>query len=247
MKPFLILQLRPNDMAADNEFSAFLLYGGLLEKDVHRVRMEKEGIPEIDLNNYSAIIIGGGPSNVSDPDKKKEEYEKRFEADLDGLLDKVFEEDFPVLGNCYGIGALAKNRGGEVSKENYSENIGAVEVEMTEAGKKDDLLAELPTRFLAYVGHKEACQSLPTGATLLVRSDNCPIQMIRFGKNSYATQFHTELDWEGILVRIDIYKNHGYYSLEDVDNIIEEIKKYQVTAPGMILRNFVEKYKQAEL
>ena len=76
MKPFLILQLRPEDEASDNEFSAFLKYGGLTEKEVHRIRMEKESIPNIDLNEYSGIILGGGPSNVSDKVEIKKEYEK---------------------------------------------------------------------------------------------------------------------------------------------------------------------------
>jgi len=82
MKQFLILQLRPIDLASDNEFSAFLRYGGLTEHDVHRVRMENEGIPKIDLEDYSGVILGGGPSNVSDDESVKYVYQKRFEADL---------------------------------------------------------------------------------------------------------------------------------------------------------------------
>ncbi len=45
MKPFLLLQLRPIDLASDKEFLSFLQYGGLRERDLQRVRMEKEGIP----------------------------------------------------------------------------------------------------------------------------------------------------------------------------------------------------------
>lgn len=121
MKPFLILQLRPINLASNDEFTAFLKYGGLKEHEVHRVRMEKEKVPEINLSDYSGIIIGGGPSNVSDAEEKKPDYQKRFEKDLNSLLNKVFEEDFPVFGNCYGLGAIVKYQGGEVSKEKYSE------------------------------------------------------------------------------------------------------------------------------
>ncbi len=105
MKPFLILQLRPIDLASDSEFEAILKYGGLLDHEAHRVRMEKEGIPKININDYSGIIIGGGPSNVSDSHEQKKAYQKRFEKDLNNLFDTVFEYDFPVLGVCYGIGA----------------------------------------------------------------------------------------------------------------------------------------------
>ena len=244
MKPFLILQLRPIDLASDNEFSAFLRYGGLEESDVHRVRMEKEGIPEINLDDYSGILLGGGPSNVSDDEEIKHKYQQRFESDLNKLFEKVFKEDFPILGTCYGIGALVKYCGGEVSRDKYSEGIGAVEVELSMEGKKDELLEGLPGKFMAFGGHKEACQKLPTGATLLLSSDSCPIQMIRFRKNIYATQFHTELDADDIVLRIKIYKSHGYFSPEDAEGLIEKTKNTHITIPGRILSNFIQKYKQ---
>ncbi len=243
MKPFLILQLRPIDLASDDEFSAFLHYGGLKAHEVHRVRMEKERIPEINLNDYSGIIIGGGPSNVSDDEEKKPDYQKRFEEELYRLLDKVFEEDFPILGNCYGIGALLKHQGGEVSKEKYSEDIGALEIELTKEGKDDELLTGLPDKFVAYGGHKESCQKLPSSATILARSDNCPVQMLRFGKNMYATQFHTELNTVGIILRINIYKDHGYFLPEEIATVIKNTKNYHVTFPFMILSQFIQKYK----
>ena len=243
MKPFLILQLRPIDLAADNEFSSSLHYGGLKEHEVHRVRMEKESILKINLDDYSGIILGGGPSNVSDDEDKKYSYQRKFEVELNVLLDKVFETDFPMLGTCYGIGALVKHQGGKVSKENYSEDVGIINIELTEAGKNDKLLKGLPDKFNAYGGHKEACQTLPNNATLLARSNICPIQMIRFGQNIYATQFHTELDEEGIVIRINIYKNHGYFSPEDAEKLIMNAKSNLVTSPGLILNQFIKKYK----
>lgn len=243
MKPFLLLQLRPIDRALDNEFQAFLKYGGLSAKDVHRVRMDKGGIPKLDLNDYSGMIIGGGPSNVSDSKAGKKAYETHFEAQLKELLNTVFEKDFPTLGCCYGIGAINKHQGGKVSKENFSESVGAVEIKLTEDGKNDDLLLGIPEQFLAYTGHKEACQSIPKDASLLAGSKDCPIQMIRFGKNMYATQFHPELDDEGIQLRINIYKDYGYFSPENAEHLANEAKKFHVEFPNKILRNFIKKYK----
>ena len=71
MKPFLILQLRPNDAAADGEFYAMLKYGGLEEKDVHRVRMELEGVPDVNLDDYSGVLVGGGPMDISNREEKR--------------------------------------------------------------------------------------------------------------------------------------------------------------------------------
>lgn len=242
MKPFLILQLRPIDLASNNEYEAFLKYGGLSKNQARRVRMEKEGVPDIDLDKYSGIILGGGPSNVSDDEKFKQDYQKRFEIQLNNLFDRVLKHDFPFLGVCYGIGALNKFKGGKVSKEKYSEAVGTVEVELTTDGLKDDLLKGLPNKFRAYCGHKEACQTLPIDALLLARSNDCPNQMIKFKNNIYATQFHTELDEEGILLRIDVYKNHGYFSPDDAKYLISKSKEYDVNVPDKILHRFIHKY-----
>lgn len=243
MKPFLILQLRPIDLASDNEFEAFLKYGGLRPVDVHRVRMEKEGIPKISLEAYSGIILGGGPSNVSDHELEKSPYQKRFESDLHHILQEVFLKDYPFLGTCYGIGALAKFRNTEVSKENYSEAVGVLNLNLTDDGLTDNLTSALPKVFKAFGGHKEACQYIPDGATLLASSQDCPVQMIRFKNNIYGTQFHTELDLAGLILRINVYKDHGYFSPDAANELIEESSKHDVTYPMKILRNFVDTYK----
>jgi GMP synthase (glutamine-hydrolysing) len=243
VKPFLLLQLRPVDAASDNEFDAFLKYGGLRKDQVHRIRMEKEGVPEIDLSNYAGIIEGGGPSNVSDPIEKKSLAQRRFEKELIPLYDKIFESDFPFFGACYGIGSLCNYVGGEVSRAKYSEAPGAVLVSLNEEGKKDPLLEALPTSFEAFVGHKEACQSLPPGSALLASSETCPMQMIRFKKNIYATQFHPELDFEGLKLRVNIYMNEGYFEPEKAHDLIEANSEKVITIPELILQRFVDRYK----
>jgi GMP synthase (glutamine-hydrolysing) len=240
MKPFLLLQLRPIDAAADNEMEAFLKYGRLHTDEVLRVRMEKSGIPNINLEDYSAVIVGGGPSNVSDEESTKEAYQKRFEKDLDELLAQIIELDFPYFGSCYGLGALARRAGSEVSKKRFSEEVGYAQIKVIE---KDDLLKNVPDTFFAYVGHKEACQFLPKGAALLASSDQCPIHMIRIKNNIYATQFHTELDTLGITKRIQYYRHHGYFPPEEADELIQIMQNVAVSVPMEILQAFVEKYR----
>jgi len=245
MKPFLILQLRPEDAASDNEFEAFLEYGNLKESEVHRVRMEKGGVPQIDLNDYSGVIVGGGPFNISDNEEHKSDAQKRTEEGLLRLLDDVIEQDFPYLGACYGIGILVHHQKGYVSKEQYGEDVGGVDIFLTEDGVKDPLLIGLPKEFRAFVGHKEACQTLPEGGVLLASSKTCPVQMIRLKTNVYATQFHPELDSEGINVRINVYKNAGYFPPEDAERLCAKMLKEEITVPMEITKRFVKKYKQS--
>ncbi len=242
-KPFLILQLRPEDEAADNEFDAFLHFGRLEEREVRRVRMERDGIPEVRLDQCAGVIVGGGPYNVSDRPEKKGATQKDVESKLQALLKRIIATDTPYLGACYGLGALTASLGGTVSKERYGEEVGAVTVTQTKEGERDPLLSGLPKSFRAFVGHKEACQSVPPGAVLLASSLTCPVQMIRVGANVYATQFHPELDSEGLALRIKVYKHAGYFKPEDADTLIAKANREQVEVPMRILERFVERYR----
>ena len=155
----------------------------------------------------------------------------------------MVEKDIPYLGACYGLGALAKNCGAIVSKEQYSEAVGGLNIELTQEAQNDPLTQGLPQHFRALGGHKEACQNTPKGATILAKSTDCPIQMIRLKNNIYATQFHPELDAEGLIVRIHIYKNAGYFPPEDAEPLIEKVKNEQISVPQTILKRFVDRYR----
>lgn len=244
MKPFLVLQLRPVDAASDSEFEAMLRWGQLDSAEVRRVRMESEGVPPLDLHDYSAIIVGGGPSNVSDTYAQQKPYEREMNAGLQALLARVVEEDFPYLGVCYGLGALATYLGCKVAKGRYSEGVEALTIHLSGEGQKDPLLEGLPKDFRAFAGHKESCQALPEGAVLLASSDVCPVHFIRVKENIYATQFHPELDVEGMVLRINTYKHAGYFPPEEAEPLIEKALQETVTVPAEILRRFVERYRR---
>ena len=244
-KPFLILQLRPETEAADDEFAAILRKGGLSPDEVHRIRLDQDDIPDgLDLSDYSGVIVGGGPGCVSDPPEKKTPVEARIEAAVLGMMPDVTTRDVPFMGCCYGIGVLGHHLGAEISKARYSEPVGTSHCRVTADGRTDPLLADLPDAFDAFVGHKEAMQDLPEGAVHLLASDTCPFQMIRFGRNVYATQFHPEADAAGFETRINIYKHRGYFPPEEADELIAMCRAADVTVPEHILRNFVARYRQ---
>lgn len=243
MKPFLILQLRPETEASDSEFDAILRKGGLRAENVRRVRLDQEMLEtDLDLDDYAGVIVGGGPGCVSDAPEEKSEIEARIEAQVLGLMPAVTEADKPFLGCCYGIGILGKHLGGDVSKRAFAEPVGTSECEVTADGKEDPLLQGVPTAFLAFVGHKEALQALPEECRHLVRSDTCPFQMFKYAENVYATQFHPEADADGFETRIRIYRDKGYFPPDDADGLIEMCRAADVFAPEMVLRNFVARY-----
>ncbi|GAB5446517.1 glutamine amidotransferase [Gymnodinialimonas sp.] len=240
---FLILQLRPEDAAADEEFAAFIERGGLAPNEVHRIRLDEGPIPALSLDDYAGVIVGGGPGCVSDAPEAKDPLEARIEAEIMGLMPEILSRDMPFLGCCYGMGILGAAMGAPVGKSRYGEPIGGVACAVTEDGAKDPLLSGVPAAFRALVGHKEAVEDLPEGAVHLVASAPCPFQMIRAGRNVYATQFHPEARGENFANRIAIYRDRGYFAPEDAGTLTEAVMAETITAPERILHNFVTRFR----
>ncbi len=244
-RPFVIFQLRPEDEAADNEFSALLNKSGLEPSQVRRVRLDQTPLPDdLNLSDCAGVIVGGGPGCVSDDPETKPAIEARIEADILSLMPEITDNDIPFLGCCYGIGILGKHLQSEVSKRAYGEPVSAANCTVTDMGRKDPILAELPQNFAAFVGHKEALQELPIGCEHLISAPTCPYQMIRYKSNVYATQFHPEADADGFATRINIYKHRGYFPPEDADDLIAMCRAADVHAPEIILRNFARRYSE---
>ncbi len=241
MKPFLLLATRAEDLPADEEYALFLRFTGLSANELVRVPMEAGPLGEVDLDEYSGVFVGGGPFNASDPIEKKSPVQRRVEAEIAGLLDEVVARDFPFFGACYGVGTVGAHQGAVIDGT-YREPISVIEVEKTDAGRDDPLLATLPDGFTAFVGHKEAISRLPESATLLVRGEACPVQMFRVGRNVYATQFHPECDVEGISTRIRAYADYGYFGPGELDLTLAAVRRLPVVHTGALLRAFVERY-----
>ncbi len=244
MKPFLILQLRPERDAADDEYAAFLAKGGLEAAETRRIRLEAEPLPATrELAAFSGVIVGGGPGCISDAPEDKSPDEARCEAACRALLPAIVENDVPFLGCCYGMGLLTHYLGGAVSKERHFEPVGAAPVRASAAGLADPLLAGMPADFDVLVGHKEAAQAVPPQAELLVEGAACPVQMIRTRRNVYATQFHPEADAQVFARRIEIYKHRGYFDPAEAQALTDAVADARVALAPRILANFVRRYR----
>jgi GMP synthase (glutamine-hydrolysing) len=239
VKPFLFLSIRAEDVAADEEYAAMLRCTGLDESQLRRVRLEQGPFALPDLDDWSGVILGGGPFQASDPEESKSAAQRRAEAGLCGLLDRVVPRDFPFLGACYGIGTLGRHQGAVIDRT-YAEPIGGTFVELTDEGRRDPLFAGVDSPFGAYVGHKEAVRTLPHQAVALATSPACPVQAFRVGSRVYATQFHPELDLDGLATRIAVYRYAGYFDPAEADSVLAAARASGVTETPNLLRRFVE-------
>ncbi|MFK5892460.1 MAG: glutamine amidotransferase, partial [Pseudomonadota bacterium] len=167
--------------------------------------------------------------------------QKIIEHDFNRLFDNIVKNDFPFLGACSGNGLLGSYLGTSISSK-YAEPVGCATLNLTEEGKNDQLLLGFPDHISVLLGHKEACDTTPEGATLLMTSLACPVQMFRIGKNVYATQFHPEGDSEGFTMRIQTYKHHGYFKPHEAECLISAVSQENTPYAQKILRRFVSCY-----
>ena len=239
MKPFLLLSIRSEDIAAHDEREAIARAAGLTDTQLAWHRLDREPLGDIDLADWSGFILGGGAYNFSDVDKTADQV--RAEADLYRLLDQVIAEDFPFFGACYGVGVVGSHQGGVVDRK-YGEPVGRTEITLTDAGLEDPIFKGLPTTFDAFLGHKEAINVLPPSAVLLASSSTCPTQAFRIGDNVYVSQFHPELDSEGLCLRVEVYQDYGYFDPSEVEVLQTLAREREVEHPKHLLRAFASRF-----
>lgn len=242
MKPFLHLSIRDHDDAVAAEFEAVSAFGHLEPGELVQLRVEQAPLPVIHPDDYSGIIIGGGPFNTSD--EVKTPLQHRVEGDFGRLVDDALAHHIPVLGMCYGVGVVTQHLAGTVDRT-HGEPVGAVAVELTDAGASDPLFEGVGRSFKAFTGHKEACLLLPKDAVLLATGTVCPVQSYRVGRSVYVTQFHPELDVARLAERMRIYAHAGYFDPDEYDDIVAEARRAGVGEDaGRILANFVRLFRR---
>jgi len=132
------------------------------------------------LNNYSAIVVFGGPMSANDND----EFMKK-EIDWIG---QVLQSEVPFLGICLGAQILVKYLGCKVEKNpNEFSEIGFYKIQPTENGIK-----MFQSQDVFYQFHTEGFE-LPSGCELLAKGDIFTNQAFRY-KNCYGLQFHPEVN-----------------------------------------------------
>ncbi|WP_114854060.1 glutamine amidotransferase [Brachybacterium sp. YJGR34] len=241
MKPFVQIATRPEDDVALTERQAVLSFTGLAEDELLWARLDRDPFPDLAMEDISGIILCGSPFTVSDPVESKPAAQIRAEQEIFRILDQVIAADLPFLGACYGIGTLGTHQGALVDTV-HGEPLGVVEATLTPAGRRDPLIeaAGLSKSFDGIVGHKEAVHTLPDHATVLVSGTTCPVQMFRVGTRQYATQFHPELDIPSTIERARAYRDHGYFSPDQMEELFATLRRRSADQPPRLLRAFVE-------
>ncbi|MDT8902401.1 glutamine amidotransferase [Anaeroselena agilis] len=147
------------------------------------------------LTDVSAVIITGSHAMVTD----RADWSRR----LAHWLRHMCGASVPVLGLCFGHQILADAWGGAVDYHPRGQEVGTVEIELNEAGKKDPVLGCLPDKFLGHVYHAQSVLELPPAARPLARNAFEPHHAFVLHDNIWGVQFHPEFDAAVMLAYIE--------------------------------------------
>ncbi len=131
-----------------------------------------------------ALIVFGGEQSARD------DHTHPYLPDLARLMADYTAMDRPVLGICLGSQLLARAFGAE-NQLGIAPEFGWVDVSLTEAGRADPVLSQVPETFPIFQWHSDTF-TLPEGAVHLARSPTARHQAFRIGRATYGTQFHFE-------------------------------------------------------
>jgi len=154
------------------------------------------GEPIPDPTDFDAVLVFGGPMNVYQEDQYP------FLKAENTAIRHAVDQAVPLLGVCLGGQLLAKALGAAVTSTPVPE-VGLLDIELTEEGRRDPLFSAFPARPKVVQWHSDTF-AVPGGGVLLATSAACRHQAFRFGETAYGLQFHVEVtpemieEWGGV-------------------------------------------------
>ncbi len=136
------------------------------------------------LRDVSAVIITGSHAMVTGRED--------WSVNLAWWLRSVCPESMPILGLCYGHQIIADAWGGTVGYHPGGREVGTVDIELCDEGRRDPLLGCLPARFPGHVFHAQTVTALPPAARLLAGNAFEPHHAFVIRDNVWGVQFHPE-------------------------------------------------------
>ena len=199
----LLLQVRdPGDPMGVHEVRSFKRILAPLSARIDVFDLLIRPLRPRDLDGVDLILIGGSGSYSATS------RDPWLEKALDSLR-LVHASGVPAFASCWGHQGMAAAMGGAVVQDRSRVELGTHELVLTEAGRADPVMSPLGSPFKAQFGHEDLVEALPPRTTLLASSALVVNQAYRFEDAPIlCTQFHPELDANGIRLRLEAYPRY---------------------------------------
>lgn len=141
------------------------------------------------LEAYDGAVWTGSAISVQETEKPEVRQQIEFTR-------AVFEAGVEGFGSCFAIQIATVAAGGSVVTNPKGREFGiGRNLRLTEAGRTHPVFAGRADNFEAAMIHEDMVETLPSGGTVLVENDICPVQGAAFptGKATFTgVQYHPE-------------------------------------------------------
>ena len=193
-----------------------------------------EQVPsEIDAD---VLFIMGGPQN---PATTVEECPYYDTSKIKALINKYVSSNKIVFGICLGAQLIGEALGAKYSHSPYQE-LGFPKGTLTKEGREDKFLSDFPNETFIGAWHNDM-PGLTKDAVILMYSEGCPRQIVRYSKYVYGFQTHMEFDHRSIVDGIkastdELSKLKGPYIQKE-----EELLAFDTTKMNNLLCSFLDR------
>lgn len=134
--------------------------------------------------SFDALVVFGGEQSARD------DHSHPYLPALADLMGQAGAAGHAVLGICLGSQLLARGLGAD-NQLGTAPEFGWCDVALTDAGRADPVLSQLPPSFPIFQWHSDTF-TLPPGTTRLAGSGMAQNQSFRIHRATYGMQFHFE-------------------------------------------------------
>ena len=189
-------------------------YNQLIARRVREMGVYAEVVPfhedvdKILAREPKGIILSGGPASV-------------YAEGAPSLDIKLFEQNIPILGLCYGMQLITHLHGGKVARADKQE-FGKAELELDD---KDNILyKDIPNKTTVWMSHGDHVTEMAPDFKIIAHTDSSIAAIENKDKNIYAFQYHPEVT----------HSQHGFDMLK---NFVFEIAKAE---QNWSMENYIE-------